>query len=316
MPEIKLSTLKLGFPSSTTPRLPLIHLLSFSSKSYPQRIHFSTFLVLLVVVQLLSCVRLFVTSWTAALQASLSFLSPGVSSDSCLLSRWCHPTISPSTAPVNLLPSVFPSIRVFFNEFALYIKWPKYWSFSISCANKYSGLISFRIDWWLVWSPCSPRNSQESFPEPQFESISFSALSFLCGPTLTSMHDYWKNHSFDCDRALASISFHILPKWCSSWACQIMYCPSSFTTWLEQTPKSLARSARLSMICFLGPLGSCLLNLSWPSVSQACPHIATLNLWIPPWDTLCLTFLRLTPSTHEHLDVSIVTSLERLSLTT
>ena len=130
------------------------------------------------------------------------------------------------------------------------------------------------------------------------------------------MHDYWKNHSFDCDRALASISFHILPKWCLSWACQIMYCPSSFTTWLEQTPKSLARSARLSMICFLGPLGSCLLNLSWPSVSQACPHIATLNLWIPPWDTLCLTFLRLTPSTHEHLDVSIVTSLERLSLTT
>ena len=153
--------------------------------------------VVVVVFQSLSCVRLFVTSWTAALQASLSFLSPGVCSDSCLLSRWCHPTISPSTAPVNLLPSVFPSIRVFFNEFALYIKWPKYWSFSISCANKYSGLISFRIDWWLVWSPCRPRNSQESFPEPQFESISFSALSFLHSPTLTSIHVHWKNHSLD-----------------------------------------------------------------------------------------------------------------------
>ena len=90
-----------------------------------------------------------------------------------------------------------------------------------------------------------------------------------------------------------------------------MSCPSGFTTWLEQTPKSLARSARFSVVCLLWPLGSCLLNSSWPSVSQACPHIATLNLLIPPWTTLCLTVLRLTPSSHEHLDLSSVTSLER-----
>ena len=142
----------------------------------------------------------------------------------------CHPLL--------LLPSVFPSIRVFSNELALHIRWPKYWSFSfsISPSNEYSGLISFRIDWfdllgvqgtlkgllkwvssshqvakvlefqlqhqsfqwifrtdflqdWLVWSPCSPRDSQESSLTPQFKSIK-------C-PTLTSIHDYWKNHSFD-----------------------------------------------------------------------------------------------------------------------
>ena len=73
VPEIELSALKLGFPSSTTPCLLLIQPLSFSSRSYPQFIHFYTFLVLLVVVQLLSCVWLFVTPWTAALQAPLSF---------------------------------------------------------------------------------------------------------------------------------------------------------------------------------------------------------------------------------------------------
>ena len=58
----------------------------------------------------------------------------------------------------------------------------------------------FRIDLlqdWLVWSPCSPRNSHESFPAPQFRSINSSMLSLLYGPTLTSVHDYWKDHSFD-----------------------------------------------------------------------------------------------------------------------
>ena len=99
---------------------------------------------------------------------------------------------SHSLLPLLLLPSIFPSIRVFSNESALYIKRPKYWSFSISPSNEYSALISFRTD----WSPCSPRDSQES-SLTQFESISSSALSLLYGPTLTSVHDYWKNHSFD-----------------------------------------------------------------------------------------------------------------------
>ena len=98
--------------------------------------------------------------------------------------------------PLLLLPSVFPSIRVFSNESVLCIRRPKYWtfSFSISPSSEYSGLISFRIDWW---SHCSPRDSLESSTTPQFKSINSSALSFLYGPALTSIHDYWKNHSFD-----------------------------------------------------------------------------------------------------------------------
>ena len=84
------------------------------------------------------------------------------------------------------LPSVFPSIKVFCNELALHIRWPKYWSFnfSISPSNGYSGFISFRK---LVWSPCCPSNFQESSPAPQLESINSSVLSFLYGLTLTSM---------------------------------------------------------------------------------------------------------------------------------
>ena len=92
-----------------------------------------------------------------------------------------------------LLPSIFPSIRVFPNESALHIRWPKYWSFSfsISPSNEYSGLISFRI--WLVCSPCSPRDSQEYSPTPPFKSIDSLALSFLYSPTLTSIMTAGKN---------------------------------------------------------------------------------------------------------------------------
>ena len=88
-----------------------------------------------------------------------------------------HPLSSPSLLPPNP-----PSIRVFSNESTLCRRWPKYWSFSfsISPSSEYSGLISFRIDWFAVnLSPCSPRDSQESSPTPQFKSISSSALHFL-----------------------------------------------------------------------------------------------------------------------------------------
>ena len=89
-----------------------------------------------------------------------------------------------------LLPSIFPSIRIFSKESVLPIRWPKCWSFSfiISPSNEYSGL----IEYWLVGSPCSPRESQESTPTPQFKCINSLALSFLYSPTLTSIHDYWK----------------------------------------------------------------------------------------------------------------------------
>ena len=96
------------------------------------------------------------------------------------------------------LPSIFLSIRVFSNESALCIRWPKYWSFSfnISPANEHPGLISFRMD-WLDLLAVQGTHSQESSPTPHFKSINSLALSFLHSPTLTSIHDHWKNHSLD-----------------------------------------------------------------------------------------------------------------------
>ena len=100
--------------------------------------------VIVFVVQSLRHAWLFMTSWTAACQSSPS---PRVCLNSCPLSWWCHPTISSSTVPFS---SIFPSIRVFSNELAIQIRWPKYctFSFSISPSNEYSGLNSFRIDWF------------------------------------------------------------------------------------------------------------------------------------------------------------------------
>ena len=100
-------------------------------------------------VQSLSCVRLFVTPWTAARQASLS-----ITNSWSLLKLMPIKLVMPSNHlilchPLLFLPSIFPSIRVFSNESVLCIRWPKYWSFSfsISPSNEYSGLISFRMDW-------------------------------------------------------------------------------------------------------------------------------------------------------------------------
>ena len=135
------------------------------------------------------------TPWTVACQASLSFTNSW-----SLLKLVSIDLVMPSNhlilcRPLLLLPSMFPSIRLFSNESALRLRWPKYWSFSfnISPSNEHSGLISSRMD----WIPCSPRDFQESSPTPQFKSINSWALSFLYSPTLTSIHDYWKNHSFD-----------------------------------------------------------------------------------------------------------------------
>ena len=100
-------------------------------------------------VQLLNCVRLFVTPWTAALQASLSIPTPGAASNSHPLSRWCHPNISSSVIPFSSRLESFPASGSFPNESVLRIRWPKYWSFSfrISPSSEYSRLITFRMDW-------------------------------------------------------------------------------------------------------------------------------------------------------------------------
>ena len=121
--------------------------------------------------------------------------TPRVYPNPCPLSRCCYPTISSFCHPLLLLPSIFLSIRVFSNESALRMRWPKYWSFSfnISPSNEHPRLISFRRDWLNLPS----RDSQESSPTPQFKSINSLALSFLHSPTLTPILDHWKNHSLD-----------------------------------------------------------------------------------------------------------------------
>ena len=136
-----------------------------------------------------------VTPWTAAHQASLAFviflsLLKLVSIESMLSST--H-----SLYHLFHLPSTFPSIRVFSNELALHIKWPKYWSFSfsISASNEYLGFISFRILWFAL---LAVQGTLKSLPQhPHFKSISSLVLSLLYSPTFTFIHDYWKNHGFE-----------------------------------------------------------------------------------------------------------------------
>ena len=120
--------------------------------------------------------------------------SPRVYSNSCPLSRQCHPTIS-SSVPLLLLPSVFPSIRVFSNESTLCITWPKYWSFSfnISPSNEHSGLISFRMDWLDLLAVQGTLKSL--LQHHKFKSINSSALSFLYSPTLSVWHKMFLTYS-------------------------------------------------------------------------------------------------------------------------
>ena len=129
-------------------------------------------------VQSLGHLRLFVTPWTAACQASLS-----ITNSWSLLKLTSIESLMPSKHLILchlllLLSSIFPSIRVFSNKSVLRIRWPKYWSFSFSISpfNEYSGLISFRIDWLGL---LAVQGTQESSPTPQFKSINSLALSFL-----------------------------------------------------------------------------------------------------------------------------------------
>ena len=101
----------------------------------------------------------------------------------------CHPLI--------LTPSIFPSIRIFSNDSVLYIRWPKYWSFSFSISpfNEYSGLISFRMDWLDLLAVQGTLKSL--LQHHSSKASNSSVLSFLYVPTLTSIHNYWKNQSLD-----------------------------------------------------------------------------------------------------------------------
>ena len=159
--------------------------------------HFPSDSVQFSSVQLLSRVWLFGTPWTAAGQASL-FITNSWSLFKLMSIESVMPFSYPILChPILLLPLIFPSIRVFSNESVLPIRWPKDWSFSVSIIPSKEIPRADLLQNGLVGSPCSPRDSQESSPTPQFKSISSSVISLLYSPTLTSIHDYWKNHSFD-----------------------------------------------------------------------------------------------------------------------
>ena len=149
-------------------------------------------------VQSLSLVWHFVTPWTTARQASLSITNSRSSPK-----LMCIKSVMPSShlilcCPLLLLPPIPPSFRVFSNESPLCMRWPKCWSFSFSIIplKENPGLISFRMD-WLDLLAVQGTHSQESSPTPEFKCVNSSVLSFLHSPTLTSIHDYWKNHSLD-----------------------------------------------------------------------------------------------------------------------
>ena len=151
----------------------------------------------LVVVQLPSCVQLFAIPWTAACQASLSF------------------TISWGLPKLMSIELVMPSNYLILCCLLLLLSYLQFFpasgSFPLSPffasggqnigASASATVLPVNIQSWfslgLTWSPCCPRDPQGSSPAPQFESINFSVLSLLYGPILTSIHDYWKNHSFD-----------------------------------------------------------------------------------------------------------------------
>ena len=140
---------------------------------------------LLSSVRSLSRVRLFLSitkSWSSSNLMSIESVMPS----SHFI--FCHPLL--------ILPPVPPSIRVFSNESTLRMRWPKYWSFifTIIPSKEIPGLISFRMDWLDL---LAVQGTLKSSPAPQFKSINSLVLSFLHSPSLTSIHDYWKNHSLD-----------------------------------------------------------------------------------------------------------------------
>ena len=146
------------------------------------------------VVQSLSWVKLFVTPWIAASQASLSFtisqnLLKLMSIESVIPSKniiLCHPLL--------LLPSVFPSIRVFSNESALCIRCSKYWSFSVCPSSEHSGLISFRVDWFDL--PAVQGTLKGLLQHHNLKASIFRHSAFFM-VQLPHPYDYWKTHSFD-----------------------------------------------------------------------------------------------------------------------
>ena len=139
-------------------------------------------------VQSLRRVRLFVTPWITACQAPCPSPTPRIHSNSHPSSWRCHPAISSSGVPFSSFPQSLPASKSF--PMSQLFSWG-------GQRTRVSALVSFLPKNTQDWSPCSPRDSQESSPTPQFKSINSLVFSFFHSPTLTSMHDHRKNHSLD-----------------------------------------------------------------------------------------------------------------------
>ena len=161
-------------------------------------------------VKLLIRIQLLLNAWTAAHQASLS-----ITNSQSLFKLMSIKSVMPFNHlilchPLLLLPSTFPSIRVFSRESVLGIRWPKYWSFSfsISPSNEYSELISFRMDWLDL---LAVQGIHRVFSNTIAQKHHSLALSFPYSPTLTFVHDYWKNQGSFVDKVM-SLLFNMLSR--------------------------------------------------------------------------------------------------------
>ena len=148
-----------------------------------------------VSLQWLSRVQLFVTPWTTALQASLS-----ITNSQSLPKLMSTESVMPSNhlilcRPLLLLPSIFSSIRVFSNESVLHIRWPKYWSFSFSISPSWMNIQDWSPLEWTGWISLQSKGLARVFSNITVQKHQF--LSTQLTWFLTSMHNYWKNHSFD-----------------------------------------------------------------------------------------------------------------------
>ena len=208
-------------------RLGILGHLSFILNSYLQ---FNS-------VQSLSRVWLFATPWIAACQASLSITNSWVHSNSCPSSRWCHPTISSSVAPFSSCPQSFLASGSFPVS-------PLYASGGQSTrVSALASVLPRNIQGWFPMGLAGLisllfKDSQESSTS-QFESINSSELSLLYGPTLTSIHDSWKKHSFDymdlCQQ-----------EWC---LCFLICCINRADSWGPQTPEFLHQPPKPALCC-------------------------------------------------------------------
>ena len=146
-----------------------------------------------------------------------------------------------------LLLSIFLSIRAFSNELTLHIMWLKYWSFSfsISLSSEYLGLISFMIDWFDL---LAVQETLKNLLQPQFKDINSSALSLLYGPPLTSVHDSWKNHTFDytdlCQQVM-SLLFNTLSRFVIAFLPRSMHL---LISWLQSSSAVILEPKKIKSV--------------------------------------------------------------------